>query len=71
MSDPDQPVSALGPLDDDTAERLAQHLLRQPHYLIDARRLFRRLHLITQEDQRALTRSGDLGLTGDMQPHPG
>ena len=70
MSDPDQPVSASGTQDDDPAERLAQHLLRQPHDLIDARRLFQRFQVTTQEFQRALTRLEDLRLTGDIPPHP-
>ena len=69
MSDPDQPVSASGTQDDSPAERLAQHLLRQPHDLIDARRLFQRFQVTTLEFQRALTRLEDLRLTGDVQPH--
>ena len=69
MSDPDQPLSSSG-TQDDPAERLAQHLLRRPHDLIDARRLFQRFQVTTQEFQRALSRLEDLRPTGDMQPHP-
>lgn len=70
MSDPDQPVSASGTHDDGPAERLAQHLLLHPYDLIDVRRLFPCLQVTTQEFQRALTRFGDLRLTGNIQPAP-
>ena len=70
MSDPGQPVSVSDTQEDCPAERLAQHLLRQRHDPVDARRLFQRFQVTTLEFQRALTRLEDLRLTGDMQPHP-
>ena len=69
MPDPDQPLSSSG-TQEDPAERLAQHLLRQPHDLIDARRLFQRFQVTTQQFQRALRQLEDLRLAGDTQPHP-
>ena len=69
MSDPDQPLSSSG-TPDDPAERLVQHLLRQPHDLVDARRLFQRFQVTTREFQRALRQFEALRLTGDIPPQP-
>ncbi len=69
MSHPDKPLSASD-TQEDPAERLVQHLLRQPHDLIDARRLFQRFRVTTREFQRALRQFEDLRLTGDIPPQP-
>ena len=69
MSDPDKPLSALG-TQDDPAERLVQHLLRQPHDLVDARRLFQRFRVTTREFQHALRQFEALRPTGDIPPQP-
>ncbi len=67
MSDPDKPLPASGTLED-PAEQLVQHLLRQPHDLVDARRLFQRFRVTTREFQRALRQFEALRLTGDAPP---
>ena len=69
MSDPDKPLSASGTQEGPT-ERLVQHLLRQPHDLVDARRLFQRFRVTTQEFQRALRQFEALRSTGDIPPQP-
>lgn len=69
MSDPDKSLSASD-TQEDPAERLVQHLLRQPHDLVDARRLFQRFRVTTQEFQRALRQFEDLRPTGDIPPQP-
>ena len=69
MSDSDQPLSSSD-TPEDPAERLVQHLLRQPHDLVDARRLFQRFRVTTREFQRALRQFEDLRPTGDIPPQP-
>lgn len=49
-----QPPFSTGALVQDPAERLVQHLLSQPHDLIDARRLMQRFHVSAADFKRAL-----------------
>jgi len=53
MTDPEQP-SASESNNEDSARNLAMHLLRQPHDLIDARKLLHRYGVNPREFQRAL-----------------
>ena len=53
MTDPEQP-SEPDDASEDSARNLAMHLLRQPHDLIDARKLLHRYSVSPREFQRAL-----------------